>query len=1013
MFDLLGEFCGVAVSGISFIFVVFCHARPVHKFKQAKPACELIRAVELAKCSITDREAWRRHAVTCGDGAYVGRHSVHLVPEWTRQVLGPDAKMNFCSESSCEFHILQHVGRVVDAKFPLAEEFDDLLRYFKSRYSFGSRKFLARGVAGRLGKRCLSFGAPRTDNFKVTMYSRNLHLRFLRNYDVYRLLLEVDLEIVYANLYQEALHKYKSKLEKFNTGQSECVRPPRMPSATVAVKTKLCKEIRQVGRTLLDPKVLLFGVGRGDLRDLFVSAYATLTHNFKISALVKVQRQNDMISAMQAAIAGIAHLAGALRMLSTLLWNRKVCPARWSLGRAALRMHVLTFAAHYGWRFVPNVVKLLPGLLVHSEQGYVFQGESIKTSSSRFAEPCPKFHSLEQRREHFRLVRDRDGPAEIWSRSIEALDELVRWLRLELLEVRSRLFLWDVPSAACGGSAEDMSDAAPVVGSRDDAEHANSEGSEDSSSGTSNGSKVSSSGTDDKGRSGDEAGPRDAATPHQPNSRGKVVCELVQETVAGKFEDAEQRAPAQDQTGSEDSSVSGPDSDSGEDGSGHAVCVASPSPFHQHPHFWQRLGSNVTASPHRLHICKQGHRAKVPPAVSSARRQFWEHASRAFLPDVLVRPWQDEAKGTQSDQLASLHCVFQHLADMIFGLRPCDVENYKDPPLELFVSLTWDDFREQYIRLRSQVVPRLLRCPTSSQCWRVHLVIVEFSAVRCMRLPVAWVRFKQQSLEWGEDFSLAFGCASAVGKDVVVAMGGRWRDKITRVEAGKIIGFDRSMPEPSLYKLLMTQSYKEVQDFQIWHVLRLYHRLVMAGATTEALAECVGSMLTGATRSRGQRGALADTLNGVRLRCFGISGGLANRDFLRRCLDIYFRGSPWHFELAADGRRKRNARHPNLMGPSIAVHRHRLALQASIKFPWSGGDLRALLSECGRRQLRAEHHVFATDVASTARAGFALAKLPRLADQRSAWASAAASAQPATFDQTVWERVGAGPGSAT
>jgi hypothetical protein len=268
-------------------------------------------------------------------------------------------------------------------------------------------------------------------------------VRFLRDYEVFRLLLEVDLEILYCNLHQEALQRYKLELAKFNAGKRTSA--PSLPTTRVGLTTKVCKELRSVGRTLMDPKILIFGVGRGDLRNLFIAAYATLTQNYKISALVKVGCQHDMFLAMQSAIAGIAQLAGALRMLSTMMFNRRVCPSRWSLGVQSLRMHVMTFAVHYCWRYIPNVVKLLPGLLVHSQQGYSFQNLPIKLGLSRFAEPPPrKRQTLEERQAEFRTAQNLDHPSEIWRRTIEALDELARWLRLELLEVRGRLVTWDI-----------------------------------------------------------------------------------------------------------------------------------------------------------------------------------------------------------------------------------------------------------------------------------------------------------------------------------------------------------------------------------------------------------------------------------------------------------------------------------------------------------------------------------------------------------------------------------------
>ena len=103
------------------------------------------------------------------------------------------------------------------------------------------------------------------------------------------------------------------------------------------------------------------------------------------------------------------------------------------------------------------------------------------------------------------------------------------------------------------------------------------------------------------------------------------------------------------------------------------------------------------------------------------------------------------------------------------------------------------------------------------------------------------------------------------------------------------------LDEAALYALIMRQPYSTVHSAGIWHVLRLYHRLVMAGASTEQLAEGVGSMLT--QQARGTGGCpppLADTLNAVRLRSMGMLEG-DSMSFIRRGLDVYFRKKPWHF----------------------------------------------------------------------------------------------------------------------
>ena len=118
---------------------------------------------------------------------------------------------------------------------------------------------------------------------------------------------------------------------------------------------------------------------------------------------------------------------------------------------------------------------------------------------------------------------------------------------------------------------------------------------------------------------------------------------------------------------------------------------------------------------------------------------------------------------------------------------------------------------------------------------------------------------------------------------------------------GHCLGPPLAANQDKLYKLLMTRSYG--QSRHLWHVLRLYHRLIMAGSSSEALAEAVGSMLTRATRVPGHHCGLGDLLDGVRLRAAGVGSADCNADFIRRCLNIRLFGEPWHFHLSRQGLR--------------------------------------------------------------------------------------------------------------
>jgi hypothetical protein len=273
------------------------------------------------------------------------------------------------------------------------------------------------------------------------------------------------------------------------------------------------------------------------------------------------------------------------------------------------------------------------------------------------------------------------------------------------------------------------------------------------------------------------------------------------------------------------------------------------------------------------------------------------------------------------------------------------------------MSIAWPEFKEQYIELRHSFIPALLRDPEGAQCWKVRSVYVAMLCGDQLTVPADWVRLAGDTGNfWGQDCSVTFGLQSAVGKAVVVRCGGKGEGT-----AGKVTGFARVIIEERVYKLLMTQPLPSVQKCRVWHVLRLYHRLKMAGVTSEALAESVGSMLTRNTRA--SSASLADTINSVRLRCYGVSGGVTCQGFLRRSLDIFFRGGPWHFLLGYQGKWERSCRYPiGLLGPSLALHRHRLKNIAGVRFTWIGDDLVKLVRACSRKHLRSVNDRF--DLAS-------------------------------------------------
>ena len=159
--------------------------------------------------------------------------------------------------------------------------------------------------------------------------------------------------------------------------------------------------------------------------------------------------------------------------------------------------------------------------------------------------------------------------------------------------------------------------------------------------------------------------------------------------------------------------------------------------------------------------------------------------------------------------------------------------------------------------------------------------------------------------------------------------------------------------EHELYKVLMTLSFRRVQKYGIWHVLRLYHRLVMAGGTSEALAESVCSTLTMHVRAcPGRLPALGDVVNAARLRSAGVSGSGRDAQFIERCLNIYFRGKAWHVLVGRRALEIRAKAHPDFdRHVSPALRHYRSGLSLALRFPFVYTGLGILARSCGRNNI--------------------------------------------------------------
>jgi len=332
-----------------------------------------------------------------------------------------------------------------------------------------------------------------------------------------------------------------------------------------------------------------------------------------------------------------------------------------------------------------------------------------------------------------------------------------------------------------------------------------------------------------------------------------------------------------------------------------------------------------------------------PPDHIGRRRTMWEAAAACFHPRALVDP--QIPVGTAH----LLQIVWDTMGAWLLSARPSDAMSYRNPPPELFERITGAEFIEQYRNLRTQVIPQLLRQVGPDGCLEVVRVQLRLETGRVLVLPVEEVVFDSQ----GRSISELIGNPATISAEL--------EGHPHAGASGVIEHLTSQVHEAGLYRLLMTMPYARVRATRIWHVLRVYHRLVMAGGTTEALAESVCSALTRQVHGcLGQR-PLGDLIAAVKLRDAGVRGSGGDEAFLERALEIYFKGKPWHVFLTERARREKRARE------SLSAE------AAPAKWGFVRGALRPFAAASARKHLKVTPDVGA----GTAEARAELARNPK------------------------------------
>ena len=103
-----------------------------------------------------------------------------------------------------------------------------------------------------------------------------------------------------------------------------------------------------------------------------------------------------------------------------------------------------------------------------------------------------------------------------------------------------------------------------------------------------------------------------------------------------------------------------------------------------------------------------------------------------------------------------------------------------------------------------------------------------------------------------------------------------------------------------IYKSVMTTPYIEVHARQMWHAIRIFHRVVHLSVSSEALAEHVGSVLRWIECRSHHHKSLGRFIWGARLRLAALKGVGVEAAVLATALTAHFKcktPAGWHFNL--------------------------------------------------------------------------------------------------------------------
>jgi len=819
-------------------------------FQRAGPTVDKCHAVEGRYC-IFDADRVHRYAVNIGDGAVEGPHGKDI---GALSASRSGLPQSFPWGSSDQAHCVDKAGARADKleKGPRGylTAYMHAAEQIRHLFGFGKGRVIIRAIVKKYGLVWRRPHAPHSSQTRTILYeSKRVPPNFLRNLPavVYGLRFKLR-EAIEGSRRQSAVKRRKTL-------------------AACGVHTKVARQLRALGQSVVEPQMLLYICLRYDHRRLCTLQYAQEAQSVELTGIHLQTLQDETDVAMMWTTCAVRAIIGIMDVAMALV---NVVP------KAELEAFITTLVYAVALRQLPTLV---PALLEFVFRGS-FRGVALglaKLGRHPFAEPGVARTNVSKRQALTSRMQDVS----------KAMERGLAWAKEERRQFQMTVMMLQpavvAPTSAQLAGDEGAAGAAPATATLTAAVVAPT--------------------------SARLAAPA-TATPAADADSGEDDVASIAVSI-----DASSDAESEGSTATSGSSASTSVARATNAGVG-ADAAKQPASFDMIISPSAGRGSRIgsyTLSDWRRRRWLEWQRPVAEPTVWDHRKQLLACAVRLFHVDRLIPPVHDESVGDEEDNMEreqGLRVLHRHFGPLLFH-HSKDTCPYTSPPPELFSTPTDTKLWSQYCQLRELIRNLQRKYPDKiAEVEELVGVDVEYENGRHKRLSARLVKWKslQRVISEGHEYEIA---------------------NTQRFGQVRILRRVYKKVDHKMHGLLMTMSYAAVRG--MWHILRLYHRVLVWSSSSEAIAEHVASLIRYVEKkhSSGKALAVPALVRATRLRAAGLRGDSTDSSLIMRAMSIHFQKQKGpHFFLT---RPRTKAVLEDMLGPSVSVSTLRSKILATRK----------------------------------------------------------------------------------